>query len=570
MTELERWSPIVAYCVDETKKIYNSMSDGLLNRCKECCLKLINTDRKFREAADNYLNDEYEKLIKRYDAAFEDVKNKIIFSRVAYRMSIKEKEWETKDKSRRFATRLYINNLDLWDRYCSALNCFTKFETPKTEREKRVQHDLRITRCNTYVGIFCDDFYRIRGRIEELIDESVNIIAGDKPFFAKHEAYLHLLLCRENIDMLKGICEAYICEITPEMVDSVVKNYLLETAEGFKFQFKFPYGLSQGQYVFGVAIVDYEGYAKISEHYARIASASEDEKFRQIMLKGKDDTQLLPTLDQIYQKMANAVNGRIVVQNGEKYFAFDLIVNYAEAVSMIFHKVDLSEDQYDEQCYVRIKEAMCRVCSGYLFERIYQGQKFTFIDPYTNGQSYQTLRPLLDCDKDSHKYVTSSDDIEQEVKEFHEKLRKAIDKYSGKSIIEYNSQKNTSPDPYHTLVVFDFPLGWNKNSIEKLEDILRNGSKYGFSALLHTRDEDDAVLKMMREQKNQAIAFMVNQYGVTFLDLLLHNESMQISFSDRRNEDADYKKLLKSAGTMKAFMMKGKNSPENLAMEGED
>ena len=63
MTELERWSPIVAYCVDETKKIYNSMSDGLLNRCKECCLKLINTDRKFREAADNYLNDEYEKLM---------------------------------------------------------------------------------------------------------------------------------------------------------------------------------------------------------------------------------------------------------------------------------------------------------------------------------------------------------------------------------------------------------------------------------------------------------------------------------------------------------------------------
>lgn len=115
--------------------------------------------------------------------------------------------------------------------------------------------------------------------------------------------------------------------------------------------------------------------------------------------------------------------------------------------------------------------------------------RFTFIDPVGLGQNVADFMSLGDHDERliSGKAWTEPQHIEQQLIELTGHMETVIQKYlrtDFSTIRAFNAQAQEVAEPFHFLVVFDFPVGFSEASARRLVSIVRNGPRCGVHTFL--------------------------------------------------------------------------------------
>ena len=115
--------------------------------------------------------------------------------------------------------------------------------------------------------------------------------------------------------------------------------------------------------------------------------------------------------------------------------------------------------------------------------------RFTFFDPVGLGQSVTPFMPLADYDEQlvTARAWSEARHIEQRLMELVEHVETVIQKYlraEYATIEEYNEQAGEIAEPYRFLVIFDFPVAFNEESVRRLVNIVRNGPRCGVYAII--------------------------------------------------------------------------------------
>ena len=122
--------------------------------------------------------------------------------------------------------------------------------------------------------------------------------------------------------------------------------------------------------------------------------------------------------------------------------------------------------------------------------------RFTIIDPVGLGQEFSAFMHLVDYDEKlvTHRIWTETGHINQRLSDLTEHMEDVIQTYLRNefpSIQDYNLQAGEVAEPYHVLVVANFPAGFSDEAAQRLLSIVGNGGRCGVFALISadtTRD----------------------------------------------------------------------------------
>jgi hypothetical protein len=115
--------------------------------------------------------------------------------------------------------------------------------------------------------------------------------------------------------------------------------------------------------------------------------------------------------------------------------------------------------------------------------------RFTIIDPSALGQNFATFMHLADYDEQlvGKRIWTDPRQIEERLALLSDHMERMLQKYLRNefaSIHEYNAHAGEVSEPYHVLVVANFPTGLSDGAIRKLKTIATTGPKCGVYTLL--------------------------------------------------------------------------------------
>jgi len=125
--------------------------------------------------------------------------------------------------------------------------------------------------------------------------------------------------------------------------------------------------------------------------------------------------------------------------------------------------------------------------------------RFTIIDPVGLGQNFSAFMHLADYDEKlvTHRIWTESSHITQRLTDLTEHMEDVIQTYlrnEFKTIDEYNAHAGEVAEPFHILVVANFPAGFSEEAAQRLLSIVTSGSKCGVYTLLST----DSMIELPR------------------------------------------------------------------------
>ncbi len=115
--------------------------------------------------------------------------------------------------------------------------------------------------------------------------------------------------------------------------------------------------------------------------------------------------------------------------------------------------------------------------------------RLTLLDPVGLGQSFSGLMQLADHDDSlvGGRILTEPTHIEKRLTEITEHIEKVIQKYLRnrfETIADFNLEAGVMKEPYHFLVLADFPSGFSELALERLASILSSGAKCGVHVLM--------------------------------------------------------------------------------------
>ncbi len=115
--------------------------------------------------------------------------------------------------------------------------------------------------------------------------------------------------------------------------------------------------------------------------------------------------------------------------------------------------------------------------------------RFTIIDPAALGENFATFMHLADYDEQlvGKRIWTDSRQIDERLSLLSDHMEKVLQKYLRNefaSIHEYNAHAGEVAEPFHVLVVANFPAGLSDASIRKLQTIATTGPRCGVYTLL--------------------------------------------------------------------------------------
>ncbi|MDZ4656168.1 MAG: FtsK/SpoIIIE domain-containing protein [Bythopirellula sp.] len=116
--------------------------------------------------------------------------------------------------------------------------------------------------------------------------------------------------------------------------------------------------------------------------------------------------------------------------------------------------------------------------------------RFTIIDPSALGQNFATFMHLADHDQQlvGKRIWTDPRQIEERLALLAEHMERMLQKYLRNefaSIHEYNVHAGEVSEPYHVLVVANFPTGLSDGAIRRLKTIATTGPKCGVYTLMN-------------------------------------------------------------------------------------
>jgi ABC-type multidrug transport system fused ATPase/permease subunit len=115
--------------------------------------------------------------------------------------------------------------------------------------------------------------------------------------------------------------------------------------------------------------------------------------------------------------------------------------------------------------------------------------RFTLIDPIGLGESFAGLMHLTDFDEllVSHRIWTEPGQIEQRLADLTEHMENVLQKYlrnEFSTIEEYNTAAGEVAEPYHFLIIRDFPAKFSEIAARRLISIIHSGPRCGVYTLL--------------------------------------------------------------------------------------
>ncbi len=115
--------------------------------------------------------------------------------------------------------------------------------------------------------------------------------------------------------------------------------------------------------------------------------------------------------------------------------------------------------------------------------------RLTLIDPVGLGQSFAAFMHLADEMEQlvGERIWTEARHIEQKLTDLTEHMETVIQKYlrdEYSSVVEYNAQAGQLAEPLRVIVMADFPVGLNDNSMRRLNSILQSGARCGVHVLV--------------------------------------------------------------------------------------
>ena len=115
--------------------------------------------------------------------------------------------------------------------------------------------------------------------------------------------------------------------------------------------------------------------------------------------------------------------------------------------------------------------------------------RFTILDPTALGENFATFMHLADYDEKlvGTRIWTDAGQIDERLGLLSDQMEKVLQKYLRNefaTLHEYNQQAGEVAEPYHVLVVANFPAGLSDASIRKLQTIATTGPRCGVYTLL--------------------------------------------------------------------------------------
>ena len=115
--------------------------------------------------------------------------------------------------------------------------------------------------------------------------------------------------------------------------------------------------------------------------------------------------------------------------------------------------------------------------------------RFTIVDPSALGENFATFMHLADYDEQliGTRIWTDPRQIEERLERLAEHMEKVLQKYLRNefpTLREYNEHAGEVAEPYHVLVLANFPAGLSDAAIRKLQTIVTAGPRCGVYTLL--------------------------------------------------------------------------------------
>ena len=147
--------------------------------------------------------------------------------------------------------------------------------------------------------------------------------------------------------------------------------------------------------------------------------------------------------------------------------------------------VVLGDDAARRAAIAILQNTMLRLLTGLPSGKV----RFTIIDPVGLGENFSAFMHLADFDESLvNKCIwTEPAHIEERLAELSEHLSSVIQKYLRNeyaTIAEYNAQAGEVAEPFHVLVVADFPTGFSEAAAARLVSIANSGPRCGVYTLL--------------------------------------------------------------------------------------
>jgi S-DNA-T family DNA segregation ATPase FtsK/SpoIIIE len=169
------------------------------------------------------------------------------------------------------------------------------------------------------------------------------------------------------------------------------------------------------------------------------------------------------------------------LQMPQPSFAIPAVVSYPEAPSLLFESAEEGRDAASRA----IQNVMLRLLTAFPPGKV----RFTIIDPVGLGKNFSAFMHLADYDEKlvTNRIWTESSHINQRLADLTEHMENVIQKYLRNefaSILEYNRSAGEVAEPFHILVIANFPANFSDEAARRLVSIATSGARCGVYTLI--------------------------------------------------------------------------------------
>ena len=173
--------------------------------------------------------------------------------------------------------------------------------------------------------------------------------------------------------------------------------------------------------------------------------------------------------------------GLKVLQPRQGKFAFPALLSFPHRPSLLYEVAGDGREAAVES----MQNVMLRLLTSLPAGKV----RFTILDPTGLGQNFSAFMHLADFDETlvTSRIWTESDHIDQQLTNLTEHMEDVIQKYLRNefaSIEEYNEFAGEIAEPYHILVVANFPDGFSDEATRRLLSIASSGARCGVYTMI--------------------------------------------------------------------------------------
>ena len=162
-------------------------------------------------------------------------------------------------------------------------------------------------------------------------------------------------------------------------------------------------------------------------------------------------------------------------------YSLPAVLSFPECPSLLIK----AEDELRDSAILILQNTMLRMLTAMPPGKV----RYTIIDPTGLGQNFSAFMHLADYDERlvSNRIWTEGTHINQRLLDLTQHMEDVIQKYlrnEFKSIQEYNQHAGEVAEPFHILVVANFPANFSDESARRLVSIASSGARCGVYTLI--------------------------------------------------------------------------------------